>query len=160
MLLQPRYFISKKRLKKRKLNKFDIKYGLKFGDFGLLLLQPLQLTALHISKLKLFVKKAARKQDKTRRLIWFNAFPHLPLTRKSLGLRMGKGKGKLECWFTQLRGGFVLLELKNVRFGRARFFLKQLTFKLGIKTKILTLNRIWLNSPLDSSSKFFLKSFW
>jgi hypothetical protein len=44
------------------------------------------------------LKRSMKKSDHTRRFIWFLAFPHLPLTRKPNGIRMGKGKGKLECW--------------------------------------------------------------
>ena len=44
---------------------------------------------------KLFLKKAARRTDKTLRKVWFYVFPHLPITRKVAGSRMGKGKGKL-----------------------------------------------------------------
>jgi ribosomal protein L16/L10AE len=46
-------------------------------------------------RLKLFLKKAARKTDKTLRRVWVNTFPHIPLTKKVIGSRMGKGKGKL-----------------------------------------------------------------
>ena len=42
-----------------------------------------------------FLKKSSRKFDKTLRYMWFHVFPHIPITRKVEGSRMGKGKGKL-----------------------------------------------------------------
>src|SRR5687767_15135033 len=97
MLLQPRNFKYKTRAKRRKFLKFNSPNKLVFGDSGLLLLKPAYLTANHLFRFKLFLKRAVRKSDKTRRIVWFHAFPHLPLSRKPDGLRMGKGKGKLEC---------------------------------------------------------------
>ena len=97
MQLQPRYFLYKRKQKNRKLYFFKINKKLIFGAAGLCLLNPVHLTAKHLNKLKLFLKKASRKSDYTKRFVWIKAFPHLPLTKKPAGTRMGKGKGKLEC---------------------------------------------------------------
>lgn len=96
MALQPKSFKSKKRQKKRTFLSFSRKYQLKFGNAGLLLTRPMVLTSTHLSKLKLFLKKATRRGDKTKRKLWFNLFPHIPLTKKPANVRMGKGKGKLK----------------------------------------------------------------
>lgn len=98
MLLQPRTFVYKRRHKKRKCLSFNNpSTGLNFGSAGLLLLRPVQLTSNQLFRFKLFLKRASKKTDSTKRFVWFHAFPHLPLTRKPNGIRMGKGKGKLEC---------------------------------------------------------------
>lgn len=98
MLLQPRTFNYKRKQKNRKLLFFkNYKNLLNFGSAGLLILRPIQLTANQLFRFKLFLKRASKKSDRTGRFIWFNAFPHLPLTCKPNGVRMGKGKGKLEC---------------------------------------------------------------
>jgi ribosomal protein L16/L10AE len=47
--------------------------------------------------MKVTLKKAIRKPDHTRRYVWFNTFPHMPLTKKPKGMRMGKGIGKLNA---------------------------------------------------------------
>mgnify|MGYP006118499273 FL=1 len=95
---------------------------LSYGDSGLLTLSPLRLPAKQIFKIKIFLKKAIKRSDYTRRLVWFNAFPHLPLSRKAKGVRMGKGTGKLATWYSQLYGGSVIFEFKNLRPGRAIYF--------------------------------------
>lgn len=66
-----------------------------YGQVGLVLLQPLRLNSRKIFRLKLFLKKAARRSDQTQRRVLVNAFPHLPVTKKPAGSRMGKGKGRL-----------------------------------------------------------------
>ena len=95
MLLQPKRFtyksIHRKRVNITRINKFK----LNFGSVGLVLLQPAQINSKKLFRIKLFLKKSARKVDITARRVWLNAFPHIPLTKKSVGSRMGKGKGKV-----------------------------------------------------------------
>jgi large subunit ribosomal protein L16 len=118
------------------------------------------LTASQLFRFKLFLKRAIKKSDKTRRFSWFLAFPHLPLTKKPNGIRMGKGKGKLECWFTNISGGSILLEFKNLRKGRSDFFMKQMTHKLGIPTKFIYTNNQYFKYPLNNSKNIFFKTLW
>lgn len=50
---------------------------------------------------------------------------------------MGKGKGKLSIWYAQLYTGHLLLEFKNLRNGRVRYYLRQSKYKLKGKFKII-----------------------
>jgi ribosomal protein L16 len=133
---------------------------LTFGSAGALLLNPCHLTAKRLFRLKLFFKRASRKADYTKRFVWLHAFPHLPLTKKPTGTRMGKGKGKLECWYTSIPGGVVLVEFRNLRLGRARYFFKQLTHKLGINTKFIFFKNAMTPFPLFKKKNFFLNVRW
>lgn len=161
LLLQPRTFVYKRRHKKRKCLSFSNNANnLNYGSAGLLLLKPIHLTANQLFRFKLFLKRASKKADSTKRFVWFHAFPHLPLTRKPNGIRMGKGKGKLECWFTNVTGGSVLMEFRNLRKGRAAFFMKQITNKIGAPTKFLYVNNLYLNFPLAISKKIAFTTFW
>jgi ribosomal protein L16/L10AE len=53
------------------------------------------MSSKQIFRLKVLLKKAVKKPERTKRLIWFNVFPHMPLTKKPKGMRMGKGAGRL-----------------------------------------------------------------
>lgn len=161
MLLQPRNFIYKRKQKGRSLLYFNsTARGLRFGGAGLKVLKPVQLTAKQMFKFRLFLKRASRKSDYTRRFVWFNAFPHLPLTRKPVGIRMGKGKGKLQCWFTNVSGGTMLIEFKNLRKGRARLFMSQMTHKLGVPTRHVFANTEYVVAPLNASKRSPFRVFW
>lgn len=163
MLLQPRNFFYKRKQKNRSLFSFNnssLKRSLNFGGAGLMVLKPVHLTANQLFRFKLFLKRAAKKSDYTRRYVWFLAFPHLPLTKKPKGVRMGKGKGKLECWFTNISGGSILIEFKNLRKGRASYFMKQMTHKLGVPTKQLFSTNFHFNFPIKNSKHVFFKTFW
>ena len=137
MLLQPRRFTYKTRHKKRSQKAFRGQ-NLRYGTTGILTLQSFRFTGKQIFRLFIFLKKSSRKSDKTKRLFWLNAFPHLPLTRKAKGVRMGKGTGKLHSWFTIVRPGAVLVEFANLRSGRAKYFMNQIKFKLAIPTTVVT----------------------
>jgi hypothetical protein len=67
LLLQPRHFKRKKVHKQRQITFSKPLIKLTSGSCGLLLLQPTQLSSKHLSKLKLFLKRAVRKSDKTKR---------------------------------------------------------------------------------------------
>lgn len=161
MVLQPRKFKYKLRQKQRSyLGKWNKKL-LNFGQLGLVLKKPIRLNSKRIFRLKLFLKKAAKRSDKTRRKVWINVFPHLPLTKKVIGSRMGKGKGKLSIWSTQLYTGHILVEFKNLRNGRAKYYFRQSRFKLKSTFKI-----IW-SGPTQKIIKNFMgknnlhfQSFW
>jgi ribosomal protein L16 len=160
MILQPRTTRHKKLHKTRSITIPKKTPNLNYGTSGLLLLQPLRLSSKHLSKFKLYLKRAMRKTDKTKRFVWFHGFPHLPLTKKSPGSRMGKGKGKVEIWFCQLRPLTFLFEFVNLRSGRARFFFKQMSHRLQIPTKFIFQNKKYISGPCSNSNKHFFKVFW
>lgn len=160
MSLQPKTFKSKRRQKLRTLIQFNNLTKLKFGDSGIFVLRPIIFTAMQLSKLKLFLKKASRKGDKTHRKLWFNLFPHLPFSKKPANVRMGKGKGKLKTWFTNVRGGTILLEYRNLRHGRVLYFFRQTAFKLGVKSVTIHSKHFLFNFPFKKNKKVFFRSFW
>jgi len=134
--------------------------NLSYGDFGVRIMSPLRLSAKQIFRLKIFLKKAVRKSDITRRRVWFSAFPHLPLTKKPKGLRMGKGAGKLSSWTTQLRGGVNLIEFKNLRFGRALYFYKQVKHKLPVPTTYMIPDNRTVKLAHLRKVNVTLRTFW
>jgi len=69
-------------------------------------------------------------------LLWINVFPSKPVTRKPVGVRIGKGKGSVSSWIIPVFAGKILFELKNVSFIQAKnaFFLIQK--KLPLLTRI------------------------
>jgi large subunit ribosomal protein L16 len=139
LLLRPRKFIFKNRRKIRNPFIRPRNTGLIFGDTGLQLLQPLNITAKRLFRIKMQVKKGSRRVDKTSRKVWLNAFPHLPLTKKTAGSRMGKGKGKLKSWFSQTPPSITFVEYKNLRIGRSNYFLKQLSHRLPVRSRVIHL---------------------
>lgn len=50
---------------------------------------------------------------------------------------MGKGTGKLTCWFTLIKSGSTIIEFKNLRYGRAFYYMRQFSFKMSCNTVFL-----------------------
>lgn len=108
--------------KLRKLKKPSLNSKLIFGTIGFKLFTPITLSSKQLVKFVLYFKRAARKSEKTRRFYWIKAFPHLPLTKKPKGVRMGKGKGKRFLWYTTIKPNFIIFELSNIRYGRLVYY--------------------------------------
>lgn len=130
-MLQPRKFKYKSRQKKRSAT-VPSTTRMVYGNMALILLKPFRVSAKRIFRLRLFLKRSARKSDVTKRAFWFSTFPHLPMSKKPKGMRMGKGAGKLANWYTQVRTGKALIEFKNLRLGRAAHYAKQAAHKLPV----------------------------
>jgi hypothetical protein len=69
LILQPRKFKYKLRQKIRSIPFVSRKSKLNFGQGGLVLTQPLRFNSKNIFRLKLFIKKAARRSDNTKRKV-------------------------------------------------------------------------------------------
>ena len=159
MLLRPRKFNHKTLHKRRKIINFK-KSNLTYGQFGLRILQPLWVNNKQIFRYKLLLKKASKRSDKTSRKVWFNLFPHLPLTRKVEGSRMGKGKGKLAGWVAQLSPGVTMFEFKNLRTGRARYYYDQVAHRLPVKSAFIKKMSIRVSTILSTSRTISYECFW
>ena len=79
-----------------------------------------------------------RKLKKTAGKLWINIFPHIPVTSKAVGVRMGKGKGAVDYWTSQVRPGQIVLEISGVSPILAKNILLKASFKLPIRTKIIS----------------------
>jgi len=141
LLLRPRRSSFKSNHKKRtpilQLPKtFNKK--LKYGQVGIKSLNhPTLIYNKHLFKLKIYLKKSVRKSSITNRGLWLNLFPQIPITKKVIGSRMGKGKGKPSNWAAEISTGLIFLELRNLRLGRANYFLTQTMHKLPGKYEII-----------------------
>lgn len=161
MSLRPRKFKYKNIHKRRFFRFSNLKVNkLTYGQLGLVLLQPLRLNSKQIFRYKLFFKKASRRSDKTLRFVWFNLFPHIPLSRKVEGSRMGKGKGKLAGWSTELPAGLTVFEFKNLRYGRAAYFCKQVSHKIPAKVRLVRKLNKNISSTWNLNKKFAYDIIW
>ncbi len=69
--------------------------------------------------------------------IWIRIFPHTPVTRKPLDVKMGSGKGSPEFFVAKVRPGTVLFEMQGVSEETAREAMRLASHKLPVKTKFL-----------------------
>ena len=133
MFLRPNQTKYKK-IKKGKLSKLEFKANcLKFGNVGLKATESGLISSKQIESARQAISRKIKRKGK----IWIKIFPDLPITSKSIGSRMGKGKGPVSHWVARVRGGTILFEVsgKNVSIIIAALYTGGA--KLPIKTKIV-----------------------
>lgn len=69
--------------------------------------------------------------------IWIRVFPHTPVTKKPLDVKMGSGKGNPEYFAAKVRTGTILFEMQGVSESVAREAMRLAGHKLPVKTKFL-----------------------
>ena len=80
---------------------------------------------------------------KVKLIIRVNTF--FPVTKKSLGVRMGGGKGAIDHEVAVVKAGHVLFEVDNVSKELAIEALSKAAYKLNIKCKIVCRKFVHLN---------------
>ena len=69
--------------------------------------------------------------------IWIRIFPHTPVTRKPLDVKMGSGKGSPEFFVAKVRPGTILFEMQGVSEETAREAMRLAGHKLPVKTRFV-----------------------
>ena len=104
------------------------------GEYGLMAKEGAWITANQIEAARVAMTRYMKRGGK----IWINIFPHMPLTKKPLGTRQGKGKGNVEEWVAVVKEGKIMFEVADVEESVAREALRLASHKLPIKTKFVT----------------------
>lgn len=140
MIMQPSRtkFRKYKKVKIRQLKEQTVRSclfydRLKFGNVGLKSIESARLSARQIESAKKVIRKSMNKVG----FFWVLPFPHIPVTKKSLGVRMGKGKGNISYWVHRLLEGDVLFEINGISKTKAIQILKKASAKIPVTTKII-----------------------
>lgn len=104
-----------------------------FGDYGLQSLENERINSRQIEA----ARRAITGQTKRGGKIWIRIFPHIPVTKKALGLKMGGGKGAPEYYVAIVKKGTMLFEMNGVTEATAREAFRLASYKLPVKTKFV-----------------------
>ena len=107
--------------------------SLHFGEYGLMAQEGAWITQQQIEAARVAMTRYMKRGGK----VWINIFPHMPLTKKPLGTRQGKGKGNVEAWVAVVKEGKIMFEIAGVDEATAREALRLAAHKLPIKTKFV-----------------------
>ena len=106
---------------------------LAFGQYGLKALEPERVTARQIEA----ARRALTRHMKRAGRVWIRVFPDVPVSKKPIEVRMGKGKGTPEYWVARVKPGRVLFELDGVPIAVAKEALALAAAKLPVKTRFI-----------------------
>ena len=134
-MLQPRKVKHRKHQKGRRRNrkKETRSIFLVFGSFGLQALESVWLTSNQIEAARKVLVRYLRKGGK----FWIRVFPDKPITRKPSEIKMGGGKGDPAGYVAVIRPGRIIFEIDGIKREEAIKALKQASYKLPIKTRII-----------------------
>lgn len=107
--------------------------SLTFGQYGLKALEPDRVTARQIEA----ARRAMTRHMKRSGRVWIRIFPDVPVSKKPIEVRMGKGKGAPEFWVCRVKPGRILFEIDGVPVDVAREALALAAAKLPIKTRFV-----------------------
>jgi len=128
-----------KRQKHRKVRKGRIRgvatagNYIAFGEYALQAQGNERITSRQIEAARQAMTRYIKRGGK----IWIRIFPHTPVTRKPLDVKMGSGKGSPEFFVAKVRPGTVMFEMQGVQEDVAREAMRLAAHKLPVKTKFL-----------------------
>ena len=104
-----------------------------FGDWGLMSLDNERINSRQIES----ARQAMTRHIKRGGQIWIRIFPHTPVTRKPLDVKMGGGKGNPEYFAAKVKAGTVMFEIRGVDEAIAKEAMRLAGHKLPVRTKIV-----------------------
>ncbi len=133
-MLMPKRTKYRKQMKGRNRGKSFRANSLAYGEFGLKALEHSRIDGRQIEASRIAMTRKMNRQGK----VWIMVFPHKPLTKRPLEVRMGKGKGPLDKYVMNIKPGKICFEIAGVDETIAREALSLAQSKLPFKTKIVT----------------------
>ena len=106
---------------------------LNFGEYGIKALQPERITSNQIEAARVALTRYMKRTGK----VWTRIFSNIPVSKKPVEVRMGKGKGTPEFWVCRVKPGRILFEVDGVTESVAKVALYKASAKLPIKTKFI-----------------------
>jgi large subunit ribosomal protein L16 len=129
-MLQPKRTKFRKQQKGRNRGLAQSGNKVSFGEYGLKSLDRGRVTARQLEA----ARRAMTRHIKRGGKVWIRIFPDVPITKKPIEVRMGKGKGNVEYWVSKIQPGSMLYEMEGVTEEIAREAFRLAAAKLPIRT--------------------------
>ncbi len=104
-----------------------------FGSYGLKALAHARVNSNQIESARRAMSHHMGKVGRS----WIRVFPDRPITQKPSEVKMGKGKGDLKEYVTEILSGRIIFEVDGVSPEIAKEALRKAGTKLPVKTKIV-----------------------
>ena len=104
-----------------------------YGSYGLKAIQPDRVISKQIEAARVALTRHMKRQGR----VWTRMFPNIPVSKKPVEVRMGKGKGSPEYYACRVKPGRIIFEVDGIDEATARVALYKASAKLPIKTKFI-----------------------
>ena len=103
-----------------------------FGTYGIYAMESIRLKGVQIEAARMAILKTIGRKELT---MWVRVLPTIPVTKKPLGVRMGKGKGSIDHFVAYVKAGNMLYEFNCPSENLAKLAYRQAAYKLPIKVR-------------------------
>ena len=107
---------------------------LNYGQYGLKALESGRLNSRQIEAARKTITNYLKREGR----LWIRVFPDKPVTKRPPEVTMGGGKGSVDHYVFQVRPGRIIFELDGVAAHTAKQALRLSSFKLPVKTRVIT----------------------
>ena len=104
-----------------------------FGEFGLMSLDNERINSRQIEAARQAITRYIKRGGK----VWIRIFPHPPVTKKPLDVKMGSGKGEPQFYVAKVKTGTVMFEMGEVTEEQAKEALRLASHKLPVRCKFV-----------------------
>lgn len=104
-----------------------------FGEFGLMSLDNERINSRQIEAARQAITRYIKRGGK----VWIRIFPHTPVTKKPLDVKMGSGKGEPQLYVAKVKTGTVMFEMGEVTEEQAKEALRLASHKLPVRCKFV-----------------------
>ena len=105
-----------------------------YGRYGLQSQSAARVTSRQIEAARQAMTRSVKRGGR----VWIRIFPHVPVSKKGLGLRMGSGKGNPEYYVARVKPGTVIFEMDGVAETLAKEAMRLASHKLPVKCQFVT----------------------
>jgi large subunit ribosomal protein L16 len=129
-MLQPKRTKFRKQQKGRNRGLALRGSNVSFGEYALKATDRGRMTSRQIEAARRTITRHVKRGGK----LWIRVFPDVPVTKKPIEVRQGKGKGNVEYWVAKIQPGRVIYEIEGVSEELAREAFKLAAAKLPVRT--------------------------
>ena len=132
-MLQPKKTKYRKQQKGRRKGTAFRGATLAYGDYGLQATDRGWMTARELEAARIALTRHIKRGGR----VWIRVFPDVPVSKKPIEVRMGKGKGTPELWVVRVKPGRILFEVDGIPVAVAKEALALAAAKLPVKTRFI-----------------------
>jgi len=129
-MLQPRKEKYRKQFRGKRRGLSQRGSSVAFGEFGLKATTVGWVSSRQIEAARKKITFMTKRAGK----YWVRVFPHKPVTKKPVGVKMGSGKGPVDDHVAVVKPGMILFELSGVTEDVARTAFTKAGHKLSVKS--------------------------
>lgn len=133
-MLQPKKSKFRRAFRGTRKGKANRGLTLAYGEYGLKALTGGWVSARQIEAARKKITYSTKRTGK----YWIRVFPHKPVTKKPVGVKMGSGKGDIDRYVAVIKPGAILFEIDGVTPELAKSALTKAGHKLSIRTTMVT----------------------